>query len=138
MENQLVLHSDNGRGTNELVNYAAKLQELGVMPSFAAICSDDNPYSESLFRTMKYRPQYPEKPFKNLTDAGTGRTILLIGITTGTASGINFVTPSADTTATTLIFLQNAIRSILMLKLNALAVVGKNKKLESSRRSGIK
>ena len=25
--------------------------------------SNDNPYSESLFRTIKYRPDYPRKPF---------------------------------------------------------------------------
>jgi len=38
------------------------LQMLGVVPSF----SDDNPYSESLFRTLKYTPAYPNKPFESL------------------------------------------------------------------------
>ena len=31
--------------------------------------SNDNPYSESLFRTLKYRPEYPEKAFEDLLDA---------------------------------------------------------------------
>ena len=45
----------------------ATLQKLGVVPSFSRpSVSDDNPYSESLFRTMKYRPVYPAKPFKNI------------------------------------------------------------------------
>ena len=68
-ENQLVLHSDNGapmKGATLL----AKLQELGIQTSFSRpSVSDDNPYSESLFRTLKYRPDYPEKPFASLADA---------------------------------------------------------------------
>ena len=31
--------------------------------------SNDNPYSESLFKTLKYRPEYPSLPFKTLADA---------------------------------------------------------------------
>jgi hypothetical protein len=42
----------------------ATMQKLGIMPSFSRPrVSDDNPYSESLFRTMKYRPEYPSQPF---------------------------------------------------------------------------
>ncbi|VVS95534.1 integrase catalytic core [Desulfoluna spongiiphila] len=52
-KNQIVLHSDNGspmKGATML----AKLQELGVTPSFSRpSVSDDNPYSESLFHTLK-------------------------------------------------------------------------------------
>ena len=63
---QVTLHSDNGspmKGATLL----ATLQELGVMPSFSRpSVSNDNPYSESLFRTLKYRPEYPEKAFNNL------------------------------------------------------------------------
>ena len=45
----------------------ATLQELGVMPSLSRpSVSNDNPYSESLFRTLKYRPEYPEKSFENI------------------------------------------------------------------------
>ena len=41
-----------------------RLEELGVLRSFSRPrVSNDNPYSESLFRTIKYRPDYPSKPF---------------------------------------------------------------------------
>jgi len=66
---QVTLHSDNGspmKGATML----ATLQQLGVMPSFSRpSVSNDNPYSESLFRTLKYRPEYPEKPFADLPAA---------------------------------------------------------------------
>lgn len=48
----------------------ATLQELGVVLSFSRpSVSNDNPYSESLFRTLKYRPEYPEKVFEDLPAA---------------------------------------------------------------------
>lgn len=66
---QVTLHSDNGspmKGATML----ATLQQLGIIPSFSRpSVSNDNPYSESLFRTLKYRPEYPEKPFVNLQTA---------------------------------------------------------------------
>ena len=66
---QVVLHSDNGspmKGATML----ATLQSLGVMPSFSRpAVSNDNPFSESLFRTMKYRPTYPTRPFEHLLAA---------------------------------------------------------------------
>jgi len=65
----LVLHSDNGaamKGKTMLV----KLEELGVVPSFSPPrISDDNPFPEALFRTLKYRPSYPERPFVTIEDA---------------------------------------------------------------------
>ncbi len=67
----LILHSDNGspmKGSNML----ATLQHLGVMPSFSRPqVSNDNPYSESLFRTLKYRPEYPSQPFTSIQEAQT-------------------------------------------------------------------
>jgi transposase InsO family protein len=67
--NQVVLHSDNGspmKGATML----ATLQELGVVPSFSRpSVSNDNPYSESVFRTLKYRPEYPENPFSDINAA---------------------------------------------------------------------
>lgn len=67
--NQIVLHSDNGspmKGATML----ATLQKLGIMPSFSRpSVSDDNPYSESLFKTLKYTPAYPAKPFNTLDEA---------------------------------------------------------------------
>ena len=68
-EDQLVLHSDNG-GPMKAFTMLAKLDSLGVRPSFSRPrISNDNPYSESLFRTMKYRPEYPEHPFEDLNSA---------------------------------------------------------------------
>ena len=65
----LVLHSDNG-GPMKGATMLATLQHLGVVPSFSRPqVSDDNPYSESLFRTMKYRPGYPSQPFSSLAAA---------------------------------------------------------------------
>ena len=67
--NQVVLHSDNGspmKGAPML----ATLQALGVMPSFSRpAVSNDNPYSESLFKTLKYRPTYPQQAFADLLAA---------------------------------------------------------------------
>lgn len=66
---QVVLHSDNG-GPMRGATMLATLRELGVAPSFSRpAVSDDNPYSEALFRTLKYRPQYPRKPFVSLQQA---------------------------------------------------------------------
>lgn len=69
LPDQVVLHSDNGspmKGSTML----ATLQELGVMPSFSRpAVSNDNPYSESVFKTIKYRPAYPRKPFESITAA---------------------------------------------------------------------
>ena len=40
------------------------------MPSFSRpTVSDDNPYSEAMFRTLKYSPAYPSKPFSSLDEA---------------------------------------------------------------------
>lgn len=67
--NQVILHSDNGspmKGATML----ATLQMLGVMPSFSRpAVSNDNPYSESLFKTLKYRPDYPAKAFDDIAHA---------------------------------------------------------------------
>jgi len=67
----LVLHSDNGapmKGATML----ATLQRLGVVPSFSRpSVSDDNPYSEALFKTCKYRPGFPDQPFESVEHART-------------------------------------------------------------------
>ncbi len=93
--NQIVLHSDNGapmKGATML----AKLQDLGVMPSFSRpSVSDDNPFSESLFRTLKYRPEYPENPFSSLGESRdwTERFVDWYN-NSHLHSGIRFVTPA--------------------------------------------
>jgi putative transposase len=65
----LVLHSDNGspmKGATMLV----MLQRLGVVPSFSRpAVSNDNPYSESLFNTVKGRPNFPSDPFDGVEAA---------------------------------------------------------------------
>lgn len=65
----LVLHSDNGapmRGATML----STLRWLGVVPSFSRPhVSDDNPYSEALFRTLKHTPAYPRMPFASVEQA---------------------------------------------------------------------
>jgi len=67
--NQLTLHSDNG-GPMKGATMVATLKRLGVIPSFSRpSVSDDNPYSEALFKTTKYCPQYPSKPFFSTTEA---------------------------------------------------------------------
>lgn len=65
----LRLHSDNGVPMKSSTMLAT-LHRLGVVPSFSRPCvSNDNPHVESLFRTLKYRPEYPYKPFKSLEEA---------------------------------------------------------------------
>ncbi len=46
------------------------LQKLGVATSLSRpAVSNDNPYSESLFRTLKYTPKYPSQPFETIAAA---------------------------------------------------------------------
>ena len=65
----LVLHADNG-GPMKGSTMLATLHRLGVLASFSRPrVSDDNPYAEALFRTLKYRPGYPRKPFDSVDAA---------------------------------------------------------------------
>jgi transposase InsO family protein len=69
MKDTLVLHQDNGSPMKG-VTLKATLEKLGVTASYSRPhVSDDNPFSESLFRTMKYRPEYPTKPFESMETA---------------------------------------------------------------------
>lgn len=91
---QVILHSDNGspmKGATLL----ATLQELGIIPSFSRpSVSNDNPYSESLFRTLKYRPEYPEQAFEDLLAARTWVQEFVDWYNTEHLhSSIHFVTP---------------------------------------------
>lgn len=66
---QVTLHSDNG-GPMKGATMLATLQTLGILPSFSRpAVSNDNPYSEALFKTLKYRPDYPAHPFMDLKQA---------------------------------------------------------------------
>jgi len=64
-----VLHGDNG-ATLKATTVLAMLKWLGVKPSYSRPrVSDDNAFSESLFRTAKYRPEFPAKGFQTLEEA---------------------------------------------------------------------
>ena len=66
---ELVLHSDNG-GPMKGATMLATMQKIGVVPSFSRpSVSNDNPFSEALFKTLKYVPVYPSKPFESVDDA---------------------------------------------------------------------
>ena len=65
----LVLHSDNG-APMKAQTMRAKLDELGVQSSYSRPrVSNDNPYSEALFKTLKYRPDWPSTGFNGLEEA---------------------------------------------------------------------
>jgi putative transposase len=96
MKDRLILHSDNGspmRGATML----ATLQRLGVVPSFSRpSVSDDNPYSEALFRTLKYRPSFPDGVFLSIEEARLWVEKFVHWYNTEHLhSGIKFVTPES-------------------------------------------
>jgi transposase InsO family protein len=91
----LVVHSDNGpamKGKTLL----ATMQGLGIVPSFSRPrVSDDNPFSEALFRTLKYRPDYPDGPFASVGAAQEWVDSFVRWYNNDHQhSGIRFVTPA--------------------------------------------
>ena len=92
---QATLHSDNG-GAMRGAALVATLGKLGVIPSFSRPgVSSDNAYSESLFRTLKYVPYYPEKHFEDITQArGWVEKFVRWYNTEHLHSAIKFVTPA--------------------------------------------
>jgi len=65
----LVLHSDNG-SPMKAATFLEKLYDLGITPSNSRPrVSNDNAYSESLFKTLKFRPGFPVNGFKTIQDA---------------------------------------------------------------------
>ena len=67
--NQTTLHSDNG-GPMKGATLKATLDRLGILTSYSRPrVSDDNPFVESLFGTMKGRVSYPRKPFETIDQA---------------------------------------------------------------------
>jgi putative transposase len=69
----LVLHSDNGAPMKALTMKAltmkAKVEDLGVLSSYSRPrVSNANPYSEALFRTLKYRPEWSSSGFACFTE----------------------------------------------------------------------
>ena len=93
---QVTLHSDNGspmKGATML----STLQWLGVIPSFSRpSVSDDNPFSESLFKTLKYCPSYPDGAFTSVEHAREWVQEFVAWYNTEHLhSAIRFVTPQA-------------------------------------------
>ncbi len=69
LDSKPLLHGDNG-STLKATTVLAILHWLGVKPSYSRPrASDDNAYAESLFRTAKYRPEFPAKGFASLDEA---------------------------------------------------------------------
>jgi len=65
----VVLHSDNGSAMKGS-NLMATMLQLNLEPSYSRPrVSNDNAYAEALFRTAKYCPMWPEKPFDTLEQA---------------------------------------------------------------------
>ena len=66
---QLVLHSDNG-GPMKGATMAITLDRLGVTKTFnRPSVSNDNSYSESIFKTLKYSFKHPFKAFNSCEEA---------------------------------------------------------------------
>ena len=67
-QSQLIIHSDRGPSMSSKP-VALLLADLGVTKSHSRPhVSNDNPYSEAQFKTLKYRPEFPER-FGSLEDA---------------------------------------------------------------------
>jgi len=124
--NQITLHSDNGSPMKG-ATFLTTLQKLGVIPSFSRpSVSDDNPYSESLFKTLKYTPMYPSKPFEDIVSARVWCNNFVEWYNRNHChSGINFVTP-----------LQRHLQQDSTLLKNRKAVYEKAKKKHPLRWSG--
>ena len=94
IDQPLVLHADNGspmKGETLLET----LYRLGIATSYSRPrTSNDNPYSEALFRTCKYCPAYPAEGFTSLEEARAWMQRFVDGYNTvHRHSGIRFVTP---------------------------------------------
>ena len=91
----LVLHSDNGapmKGATML----ATLYQLGITPSRSRPrVSNDNPYAESLFKTVKYRPNFQPEGFASLEEARAWMSLFEKWYNySHHHSGIKFLTPN--------------------------------------------
>ena len=90
---QLTVHSDRGASmTSKLV--AQLLADLGITKTHSRpYTSNDNPFSEALFKTTKYCPEFPDR-FTSLHEAlAFGRVFFPWYNTAHRHSGIGFLTP---------------------------------------------
>jgi hypothetical protein len=90
-----VLHGDNGPSV-KATTVAAMLHWLGIAPSHSRPrVSDDNAYAEALFRTAKYRPDFPNVGFADLTEARQWAAAFVLWYNHDHRhSGIRYVTPA--------------------------------------------
>ena len=111
------LHSDNGnpmKGATMIMT----LYKLGILPSFSRPrVSDDNAYSESLFKTLKYTAGFPEY----FTDLGHARSWMADFVNwynnKHIHSGIGYVTPNQRHTDEINVIMQK--RNATLSKANA-------------------
>lgn len=91
----LVVHADNG-GPMKGATMKATMEKLGIISSFSRPrVSDDNPFSEALFRTAKYWIEYPRTPFASLDQARAWVAKFVAWYNHAHLhSGIAFVTPA--------------------------------------------
>jgi len=92
---QLTIHADRGSAMTSKT-LAVLMEDLGVAKSHSRPhVSNDNPFSEAQFKTMKYRPQYPSR-FASINEARDfGETFFAWYNTDHYHSGIAMVTPQA-------------------------------------------
>lgn len=92
--NQLTLHADNG-GPMKGKPLSQLLVDLGITKSHSRPhTSDDNPFSEAQFKTMKYRPDYPDR-FASIDEARTWARVFFTWYNTEHYhSGLNLLTPA--------------------------------------------
>ncbi len=90
----LVLHSDNG-SPMKAATFQVLLEKLGIQSSYSRPrVSNDNPYSEAMFKTLKYRPEYPYNGFETKEVAREWALKFVHWYNCiHLHSGINFVTP---------------------------------------------
>lgn len=95
LDHKPVLHGDNG-ATLKATTVLAMLHWLGIKPSYSRPrVSDDNAYVEALFRTAKYRPEFPAAGFADLSAARQWASDFVAWYNDEHRhSGIRYVTPS--------------------------------------------
>ena len=95
-EGQLATHADNG-GSMKGATMQITMGRLGIEPSYSRpSVSNDNPFSEAIFKTLKYCPQFPSKPFATIEAARAWVTEFIDWYNTvHLHSGISFTTPES-------------------------------------------
>ena len=92
---ELTLHADNGSPMKS-IPVAHLLEALGVSKSHSRpYVSNDNPFSEAQFKTMKYQPDYPERFDSQDHARGWARSFIRWYNFEHLHSGLGYVTPAA-------------------------------------------